>query len=113
MSGYSTVLLVHTLEKTLDELGLMMCQARDYDQGQWGTTVVLKPKDSESLPLYSRDAAVFEGTLDQVLYFLRGIEWARTYDEMMKVSSVEIRQRKEQNLRNKQLMETIKNSEKT
>lgn len=111
MSGYNTVRLVHRVEESSDNLGLRVCQTRHEDRGSFGSTVTLKPKDTESLPIFSRDAEIFQGTLEEVLHFLRGIEWAREYDAMLKVSSVESRKRKEQNVRNKQLMDTIKNSD--
>lgn len=73
-----------------------------------GDTVALKPKDADSLPIYSRDAEVFVGSLTDLQYWLRGVEWARDYDRMIKVSDDKKRDRKEQDLRNRQLLKTLR-----
>lgn len=39
------------------------------------------------LPVYSRDAILFTGTLDQVETFLIGISWSRDYDWMLNISN--------------------------
>ena len=39
------------------------------------------------LPVYSRDAILFTGTLDQVETFLTGICWSRDYDWMLNISN--------------------------
>ena len=76
-----------------------------------GDTVALKPKDADSLPIYSRDAEVFVGSLTDLQYWLRGVEWAREYDRMIKISDDKKRARKEQDLRNRQLVKTLKTLE--
>lgn len=45
-------------------------------------TIVLYPKDV-SLPIYSRDACLFTGNINEVDNFLEGIRWARHYDMML------------------------------
>lgn len=70
-------------------------------------TICLRPKD-DSLPHYSRDAKLFTGTVEQIEDWLRGIAWAREYDERLKLTNNTKREAKEQVERNKHLMRTIK-----
>ena len=108
MSGYNQILEVRRLEEEVSKLGFMFCHPRHSANGEFGDVVALKPKDADSLPIYSRDAEVFAGSLKDLQYWLRGVEWARDYDRMMKVSDVKKRARKEQDLRNHQLAKTLK-----
>ena len=74
-----------------------------------GDTVALKPKDADSLPIYSRDAEVFVGSLTDLQYWLRGVEWARDYDRMVIDKNInKKRERKEQDERNCILLRTLK-----
>jgi len=112
MSGYETVLKIRSLERECDELGLMFCQSK-FGGRQYGHDVLaLKPKDQNSLPIYSRDAELFLGTIDQLEVWLRGIQWARQYDRMVfGVKHDKVRERKEQDERNRQLLTMIKGEE--
>jgi hypothetical protein len=67
---------------------------------------------TDGLPLYARDAQLFCGTIDDVSTWLKGIAWAREYDRMMQVSNENKRARKEQDLRNHQLLEVLREQEK-
>lgn len=113
MSGYSTVRLVKELEFKADELGFML----SYPKSGWISEdenydlVAIKPKDQDSLPIYARDAELFLGTLQELRKWFQGVEWARTYDRMLKVSDDTKRKRKEQDVRNRQLMELVKTGE--
>ena len=88
MSGYHTILKCERIKEHADKLGFMLC----YPRHGWGgtdnvDTVAIKPKDKDSLPIYARDAQFFSGTIDEMESFLRGIEWARDYDRMLRVST--------------------------
>jgi len=112
MSGYHTVLQVKRIEEELDKLGLKMC----YPRNGWGSDrgvdfVAVKPKDEESLPIYSRDAELFCGTLDGLRSWITGVSWARDYDCMLRLSDEKRRATKEQNIRNEQLVQRLKNKE--
>ncbi len=76
--------------------------------GELGDVVALKPKDVNSVPIYSRDAEIFVGTLKDLQYWLRGVKWARDYDNIMKLTDDKKRARKEQDERNRQLAKTLK-----
>ena len=110
MAGYRQILEIRRLETRIAKLGFMFCHSRSHGIED-GDTVALKPKDADSLPIYSRDAEVFVGSLTDLQYWLRGVEWAREYDRMIKVSDDKKRARKEQDLRNRQLVKTLKTLE--
>lgn len=108
MSGFDTIQRIHRLEETAARLGFMITAAKF---GQWTdnhNAVGLKPKDAESLPLYSRDAEIFTGSLEELEVWFRGIAWARDYDSMIKVSDDKKRARKEQDMRNYHTMQRLK-----
>jgi len=112
MSGFETVLKIRRLERECDELGLMFSQSK-HGSYYGGDVLALKPKDQNSLPVYSRDAEVFLGTIAELEVWLRGIQWARQYDRMVfGVKHDKTRERKEQDERNRQLMTMIKGEEK-
>jgi len=106
--GYDQILQMRRAEAKANELGFMFC----YPKAGWGnnegTYLALRPKDADSLPIYARDAQMFTGTLDGIEHFMLGIEWARQYDEMLRVSTKAKRERKEQDVRNKKLVEILK-----
>ena len=112
MSGYSHIQKLRRLEREVDELGLVFANPKNgYYQDHFGDVVALVPKDQNSLPIYSRDAEIFLGTLEDLEIWLRGVEWSRKYDQMIKVSDDKKRQRKEQDVRNKQLVQRLKDEE--
>jgi hypothetical protein len=61
------------------------------------------------LPIYTRDAELFVGTLEGAAYWMQGVEWARDYDRMVIDKNTDTkRERKEQDERNKQLVRILK-----
>lgn len=111
MSGYQTVLEVKRLEEDLAKMGLMMCYPKHGYGNERGDLVAVKPKDSEALPVYSRDAELFIGSLRELRCWMIGVDWARGYDMLLRLSDEKKRERKEQNVRNENLMRRIKNEE--
>lgn len=108
MAGYQTILHLRRLEERVDLLGFRMGNPRhgNYQQ-EFGDLVALFPKD-DCLPIYSRDAEIFVGTLESMEVWLTGFEKAREYDRMLMGKTVESkRERKEQDYRNTQLMRKI------
>jgi len=108
MSGYRLIKQIDELKETADKLGFMLCRTRHCYGSDSGDLVAIKPKDNDSLPIYSRDAELFMGTIDELISFFRGVEWARNYDQIMKVSDPKKRERKEQDERNRQLVQLLK-----
>lgn len=111
MSGYQAVLEVRRLEEDLDKLGLIMCYPKHGWGSERGDLVAVKPKDVESLPIYSRDAELFCGTLRDLRSWMNGVEWARNYDMLLRLSDEKKRERKEQNVRNENMIRRMKNEE--
>lgn len=111
MTGYNDIIRLRRIEKELDELGFVLCEPKHgWNSGDMNY-VSIKPKDKNALPIYSRDAELFTGTLEQLNLWLRGVEWARQYDMMLKLSDEKKRERKEQDVRNKQLVQLLKDEE--
>lgn len=109
MSGYNLIQQIRFLEKECNELGLVMAKPKDYHINDgFGDLVSVVPKDENSLPIYSRDAELFIGTLSQLEIWLRGVEWARRYDNMLGISDDKKRNRKEQDELNRQLVKRLK-----
>jgi hypothetical protein len=110
MTGYSTVIKLRRFEEDIDKLGLRMAYPKYgglSNQG-YGEVLALLPKDNDSLPIYSRDAELFVGTLEQAEEWLRGVAWARQYDQLLGLTDDKKRERKEQIERNRLLLRTIK-----
>jgi hypothetical protein len=110
MSGWNTIQRVRRIEQQIDELGFKFAKSKHSDWTEDHGALSLVPKDSESLPIYSRDAELFVGSLERLEDWLAGVRWARDYDMMLRVSSPTKRSRKEQDERNKKLLTSIKES---
>jgi len=111
MTGMYEFNKIRRIEKELDELGFMLANPKHGWNDGDRNCVGIKPKDADSLPLYSRDAEIFAGTFEQLEVWIRGVEWARGYDMMLSVSDEKKRERKEQDLRNKQMVQRLKEEE--
>lgn len=108
MAGYNTILEVRRLEAEVDKLGFMFAHSRHNYNNEFGDVVALKPKDKDSLPIYARDAEMFVGTLKDLQYWLKGVEWARQYDCMLKVSDENKRAKKEDQYRHGRMIDELK-----
>lgn len=109
MAGYQTILNLHRLEERVDRLGMRMGLPRhgNYQQ-EFGDLVALMPKD-DSLPIYSRDAELFIGTLEQMEHWLNGWEKMRQYHRMLMGNKFDAKiERLEQDYKNEVLMKQIK-----
>jgi len=107
MSGWNTIQQVRKLEERADKLGLKFAAYKHDDS--FGANVALVPKDSDALPIYSRDAVMFAGTLEGAAYWMQGVMWAREYDRMAVDRTLDKkRERKEQDERNKQMVKILK-----
>jgi hypothetical protein len=111
--GWDDVQRVKRVEARAEELGFKFSSSANYNYG--GNNIIsyicLKPKE-DCLPHYSRDADVFIGTLEEINTWLTGVEWARGYEEMLKLGNDKKRKEKEQVERNRQLLRTIKTGRK-
>jgi hypothetical protein len=108
MSGYNLLTKIRRLEAICDKMGFMLCHSKHGYHREFGDVIAIKPKDQDSLPIYSRDAELFVGTFDQLEIWLQGLIWARDYDRMVFGSKHESnRERKEQDVRNKKLVKIL------
>ena len=112
MSGYSLILKIQSLEKQLHDLGMRWGYSKHGKWGdeEFGDKVSVFPRDDE-LPIFSRDAMLFTGTIYELQTWITGIKWSRDYDMLLRVSDDKKRLRKEQDERNRQLLTMIKGEE--
>jgi hypothetical protein len=110
MSGWNTIQRVKHIEQQIDLLGFKFSKSKHGDWTDDHGALSLVPKDKEALPIYSRDAELFVGSLERLEDWLAGVKWARDYDMMLRLSNDTKRARKEQDERNKKLLTSIKES---
>jgi len=110
MAGWNTIQRIRNLEEKIDLLGFKFAKSKHGDWTDAHGALSLVPKDSDSLPIYSRDAELFVGSLERLEDWLAGVRWAREYDMMLRLSDDKKRKRKEQDERNRILLKTIKDS---
>lgn len=110
MAGYHAVLELRRLEADLDRLGLMLANPKhgSWSGDDYNDRAGVKPKNSEALPIYARDAELFTGTLEQIKVWLIGVQWARQYDNMLKLSDDKKRAKKEDDYRHAQMLRNLK-----
>jgi hypothetical protein len=106
--GLKTYRKLMKVEARARALGMQFASPKTYYEDR--DFIVLSPIEQE-LPLYIRDAELFTGDVDQVAYFLRGIEWARQYDSSLMKGNDNRRLRKEQDYRNTALKNILANKE--
>ena len=107
MAGWNTIRKIRELEERAELLGMRFAryQHNDYNEDN----IALIPKDQDSLPIYTRDAVLFAGSLEQADKFMQGIMWARDYDRMVVDKNIDTKRiRKEQDERNIQLAKILK-----
>ena len=106
MSGWNQIQQVHKVEERADKLGFKFAPYKH--DNIYGENVALIPKDQE-LPIYTRDAELFAGTLEGAEYWMQGVMWARNYDRMVVDKNTDAKRlRKEQDERNHQLIKMLK-----
>jgi len=108
MSGWDTIQRIKRIEEAIDKLGFKFTKSKHTDWTDDHGALSLVPKDHDALPIYSRDAELFVGSLERLEDWLSGVKWARDYDMMLRISTDEKRIAAEQKERNRKLMRTIK-----
>lgn len=114
MSGWETIKALRLLEERVDTLGFEITNPGDflgnsYNNNQYGDRIALRPK-GDSAPHYAREAIIWLGSLEELQHWLNGVEWARGYDGILRISDHKKRSKAEADERNRQLMATIKKS---
>ena len=108
MSGWNTIQRIKRIEEAIDKLGFKFTKSKHTDWTDDHGSLSLIPKDADALPIYSRDAELFVGSLERLEDWLAGVRWAREYDAMLRISDEKKRNAAEQKERNRQLMRTLK-----
>ena len=108
MSGWNTIQRIRRIEEEVDKLGFKFSKSKHSDWSEDHGALSLVPKDVDSLPIYSRDAELFVGSLERLEDWMAGVRWAREYDMLLRLSDEKKRGAAEQKERNRQLMRTIK-----
>jgi hypothetical protein len=108
MSGWNTIQRIRRVEQAIDILGFKFSKSKHSDWTDDHGALSLVPKDPDALPIYSRDAELFIGSVERLEDWLAGVQWARDYDAMLKLSDEKKRVGAEQKERNRQLMRTLK-----
>jgi hypothetical protein len=107
MAGWLAIKQIRQLEDQAHKLGMKFAPYRHDDCN--ADNVALVPCYPDSLPIYTRDAILFAGSLEDAGRFMQGIMWSRDYDRMVVDRNIDAKRvRKEQDERNKQLMKTLK-----
>lgn len=111
MSGYQLILKIRNIEEECNQLGLMLCHSK-YG-GRSEDVVAVKPKNADSFPSFSDDYELFVGSIENLESWIKGFKFARNYDRILFGNKHDsVRNRKEQDVRNRRLLTTLKNSDK-
>ena len=108
MSGWNTIQRLRRIEEEIDKIGFKFAKCKHGDFTDLHGALSLVPKDHEALPIYSRDAELFVGSIERLEDWLAGVKWARDYDMLLRLSDDKKRAAAEQKERNRQLMRTLK-----
>jgi len=108
MSGWNTIQRIKRIEEEIDKLGFKFSKSKHSDWSEDHGALSLVPKDLDALPIYSRDAELFVGSLERLEDWLAGVRWAREYDIMLTLSDDDKRAKAEQKQRNRKLIRVIK-----
>lgn len=107
MTGWNTIRKIQVLKERADMLGMQFAPYRHNDYNE--DNVALIPRDQDALPIYCRDAILFAGSLESADQWMQGVLWAREYDRMTVDKKLDDKRvRKEQDVRNSQLLKTLK-----
>lgn len=102
--GFKVIREIREVEEIAITLGLKLVPPNySYDND----LISLIPTNN-SYPTFSRDTVIFTGNLAEVKSFMRGFEFARRYDYLLNLKFDKIRNRREQDLRNEQMLELLK-----
>jgi hypothetical protein len=111
MTGYATIKKYEFVLHRLNQLGLTIAKPSFsmYDSDKFVAVVPMQGTVEEPVPIYSRDAELFVGSLEEVENWVDGVEWARQYDMILfGKKHNDNRKRKEQDVRNRNLVDTLK-----
>ena len=108
MVGYRTIVKIRDFENTLAKMGMRMGFPR-YGSNSYqdrGEVIAIMPADGE-LPAYEHSAELFVGTLSECETWLMGVQWARTYYDMIGIDEAGLRARHEDLVRQDTLAQAL------
>jgi hypothetical protein len=105
VAGWQLLKSFRDVEARANKIGLKFGPSKF--SGMEFDTIALVPFD-EHLPIYNREAEVFQGSLQDIDKWLQGITWARNYDDVMKVSDDKKRTQAENKFKQRELLRVIK-----
>jgi hypothetical protein len=108
--GWNTVQKIKRVEDMANKMGFEFSIGSNH-YSDLGDAIHLVPL-GDALPHYRRGADIYSGSIDDIDTWLTGLEWARTYDMMLRISSDKKRNECEQVERNRQLMKMVKTGKK-
>ena len=82
--GMNMIERIDRVREVVDRLGFRMCRTpyATFGETENVDNIALYPKD-DRLPIYSRDAVLFTGNLSELEYWIKGLDWARQYDNYL------------------------------
>lgn len=101
--GYATIHKIRQLEKNAKLMGFRL----DFAKARRDDMMAVYP-DQDALPIYTRDAELFIGDLAEVETWLRGVSWMKNYLVMLTLVNDKKILKKEQDIRNQQLVDALK-----
>lgn len=110
VAGWQLLKSFRDVENRANKIGLKFAPSKY--SGMEFDTIALIPLN-EHLPIYNREAEVFTGTLQDIDKWLRGVEWAHNYDDLMKVSNDQKRKQAESKYQQKEFLKVIRDGEKS
>lgn len=110
MTGYNTILKIRRIEAECKKLGMRFAYSK-YGSSNGEDILSVLPTD-DSLPIYSRDAELFVGTLENLEVWLCGVQWMHEYYRMIKLVDEKKIKKKEDEIRHEQLVRKLKGIEK-
>lgn len=108
--GYNTILKLRRVESECAKMGLRIGHSKHGSYREYGDVMAVMPTD-DALPIYSRDAELFCGTLDELSRWLQGATWMHDYYSMLKLIDGKKVQKKEDGIRHDRLVQKLKNEE--
>lgn len=105
VAGWQLLQNYRLTEERANKIGLKFAPSK-FSGMEWDT-IALIPLD-EHLPVYNREAEVFQGTLQDISSWLRGIEWSREYDNLMIGKNDEKRKVAEEKYKQRELLKIIR-----
>ncbi len=105
VAGWQLLRDYRLTEERANKIGLKFAPSK-FSGMEWDT-IALIPLD-EHLPVYNREAEVFQGSLQDISSWLRGIEWSREYDNLMIGKNDEKRKVAEEKFKQRELLKVIR-----